>query len=424
MSIQMRFLSFLLLLFFAGNTFSQSIADSVYNPNIKTIQLYKEGWELSYPVLVLNSNDKIKISFDDFNQNIQNYSYTLVQCNSNWEPTSLNYSEYVEGFEQNQILVHQFSINTVLNYIHYSFSIPNENCKPRISGNYIVKVFADNNPAQLLFTRKFFITESAALIDFNLIRPEIPKYMMKYQQFNLVVRPILNDFTDLRSEIHTVVLQNNNPASIKNCYLSKLDNNNTLYYDDPDSNIFAGGNEFRNFDIKSIKYQSARIKRIAFAGTHYNIDLHPDESRYKKQYFSDEDINGQYFIANSLGTSKDIDADYVQVYISLLASEPVIDGNLYVLGSLTNWQCNAESKMNYNLEKGLYEIQILLKQGYYNYVYAYKPNDNNAVDLSYVEGNHYETENDYQVFVYYKPYTSRYERLIGFKLANSIKKGN
>jgi hypothetical protein len=404
------------------NISAQPITDTVYNQDIHTVQIYRNGDELSYPFIEINTEDKIKICFDDFSKDFKKYYYSLVHCNSNWVPTDVNNSDYIDGFLQNPITNYVYSTNTLTNYIHYSLVLPDDNCKPRVSGNYIIKVYEDLDETKMAFTKRFYIYETAAEIEFNILRPEIPRYMLKYQEFKLSVKPDVTDFTDLKSEIKIVVNQNGMPCRTKSYLLSRLEPGNTLVYDDLDTNIFDGGNEFRNFDIKSIRYQSIRIKKIVYLDGLYNILLKPDDWRTKTRYFFDQDLNGNYYIENSLGVSKDKDADYVMVHFELPAQLPVMDGNLYVYGALTNWKCDAGSVMKFNLEKQVYEKDLFLKQGYYNYQYAYKPDSSNQADLAFVEGNHYETENNYLVIVYYKQFTSRYERLIGFRIANSIVK--
>ncbi len=422
-TIKILFLLIFWIISFVDLT-AQPVTDSVYNKNIHTVQIYRNGAELSYPVIELNTDDKLKLCFDDFSHEVKNYCYSLVHCNSDWEPTDISSSEYIDGFFQNQITDHVFSINTLVNYLHYSVIFPNENCKIRLSGNYIIKVFEDYDETKMAFTKKFYVNETIANIDLDILRPEIPKYMMKGQEFKITLKPNVTDFTDLKSEIKIVINQNGMPCRTKSFLVSRLLAGNVLVYDDLDSNIFDGGNEFRNFDIKSIKYQSPRINKIKYSGDNYTIELHPDTWRTKTRYFFDNDLNGNYFVENSLGVDKSNDADYVMVHLILSTTEPLLDGDLFVYGALTDWKCNQASKMSYNLENQVYELKLLLKQGYYNYQYAYKPNNSDNVDLTFVEGNHYETENDYLVFVYYKQFSSRYERLIGYRIANSIKKAD
>ena len=412
---------FFIVLSFGSKAFAQVLLDSVCSSQIKTIQLYKEGWEMSPPIITLGSDERIRIAFDDMNNLAKNYCYTIIHCNSEWQSSELLYSEFADGFEQNQIASPAFSTNTMVNYIHYSFVLPNENFKPIISGNYIVKVFENFDTSKLVFTKRFYITENTASVILNILRPEIARYMMKYQQFKVYIKPNVDDFTDLRSEIKTKIVQNFNQTTLRNCYLSRLEENN-LIYDDLDSNLFEAGNEFRNFDIKSVRYQSPRIQSSTFTDNMRLITLYPDEWRNRKQYFSDVDLNGKYYVANSMGVKKEVDADYNKVHITLPTKDPVLEGGFYVLGALTNWQCNALSQMKYNFRTHAYEIDLFLKQGYYNYQFVYNDLFMNKLDFAYVEGNHYETENDYCVFVYYKQVSARYERLIGVQMANSIKK--
>jgi hypothetical protein len=423
MTISNKFIQVVILgVFFSNSLSGQPISDSVYYKSVHTVQLYKNGLELSYPVIVLDSEEKLKLSFDDFNKETKNYCYTIIHCNSNWEPSDLTFQEYAEGFIQNQISDMDYSTNTIVKYIHYTLVLPNEQIKPILSGNYILKIFDDFDEDKVVFTKRFFITENIASIDFDVTRPDLPKYMKKFQQFNLNVTPNVSDYIDLKTEIKTMVVQNFQPVGIKINPPSVLTADKKLIYDILDSNIFQGINEFRNFDIKSIRYQSIRIKTIEYKGPYYEIELYPDEWRNKTQYFSDIDINGNYFIENNLGVRKDIDADYVMVHFTLKTKEPSIDGDFFVYGAINDWECNSRSKMTFNLENQCYEARIFIKQGYYNYLYAYKPIMFGDVDLAYVEGSHYETENDYYVFVYYNSFRSRYERLIGYQVANSIKK--
>lgn len=406
------------------NVSGQVITDSIYNNEIHTVQLFREGMELSYPVITINLEDKLRLSFDDFSKDLKNYCYTLVHCNSDWEPTNLSYPEYADGFEQNQITDHAYSTNTLVNYIHYSIVFPNDKCNPRISGNYIIKVFTDFDTSKVVFTRRFYLTETTASINLNTLRPEIPKYMLKFQQFKISLIPNVTGFIDLKNEIKVVISQNGMPCRTMTNLISRLVHDNTLIYDDLDANVFEGGNEFRNFDIKSIKYQSQQIKKIEYSGPYYSIELYLDTWKTKTRYFFDNDLNGNYFIENTLGIDKNNDADYVMVHFTLPLKEPLVDGDLFVYGALTDWACNQASKMSYNLETHTYELKLLLKQGYYNYQYAYKPYGSDKIDLIYVEGSNYETENNYLVFVYYKQFSSRYERLIGYRLVNTIKKGD
>lgn len=396
--------------------------DTICDKDIHTIQLYVEGWEMSNPVIYLNSQDKLHLSFDDLSGNPKKLYYTIVHCNEKWEQENISYYEMAEGFESNPLTEYKYSVSTVVNYLHYNLIFPNENCKPLVSGNYMLVVFADNDMEKVVFQRKFYVVEKSAIIDFRIVRPEIARYMQRQHQFFLVVTPDVQNSIDLRSEIKAVVVQNFNFNTRKTCHLAQLQDNKILVYDNPDSNLFMGLNEFRNFDIKSIRYQSQHIKSISYLMNWYEVVLHPAPWRNKNQYFSEQDINGKFFIENSNGKTKDIDADYVMVYFRLPTTDSLENGNLYINGAFNNWQCNAYSRLKYDEVEHAYKISLLLKQGYYNYLFTYKETPSSIPDYVFVERSHYETENEYQALIYYQMPGERYERLIGYAVANSLHK--
>jgi hypothetical protein len=63
-----------------------------------------------------------------------------------------------------------------------------------------------------------------------------------------------------------------------------------------------------------------------------------------------------------------------------------------------------------------------MKQGYYNYEYAFLKDGTTDGTASYFEGSHYETENDYMILIYYRNPQDRYDRLMGMGMANSVNK--
>lgn len=403
--------------------FAQPINDTIYNSDIHTIQIYKDGWKLSYPIYELNSDIGLVISFDDLSAQNKKYWYTLVHCNAEWIPENLNYNEYMDGFEQNPINSTLFSTNTTVTYVHHSFNLPNEDVVFKVSGNYMLYVFEDNNLEHMAFTRKIYVAENNAQIDLKIIRPQLPRYMMRYQQYQISIKPLIENSIDLKNDVKCFISKNLELYSQKRITITYQNSEGTLFSDDPDLNIIPGGNEYRNFDIKSIKYQSPQIQSINFTGENYVIQLYPDEIKNKKNYFSDIDINGRFYIENSRGNKKEIDADYVKVNFTL-ASDFLTEGEIYVMGNLSNWKPLPSNKLSYNFTNQSYECSILLKQGYYNYNYYLFNSEFNNSQTTLFEGDHYETENDYILLVYYKNAMDRYERLLSYKIANSMNKAS
>ena len=183
-----------------------------------------------------------------------------------------------------------------------------------------------------------------------------------------------------------------------------------------------GGNEFRYFDIKSIRYQTEYVKRIDYAVPNYNVYLYPSENRESKPYFYWQDFNGKYYIAFQEGHKPDTEADYVNVYFTLPSDQEIRGGEIYVSGGLNNWVFDKTNLMRYNPLTKTYECTMLLKQGWYNYEYVFLKNGETNGTASLFEGSHYETENDYVVLIYYRNPRDRYDRVIGTAIANTLNK--
>jgi hypothetical protein len=222
-------------------------------------------------------------------------------------------------------------------------------------------------------------------------------------------------------EVKLVIRQNNrwdnNLSNLKPLFFR----DGKLIYDYNQENVLPGGNEYRYFDISSLRYKSEYIRTIDFKKPYYHIELSPDESRPAKPYFTDQEINGKYYIKIQEGQDNHTDADYVFVYFTLQSTFPFQNGEVYVVGALTNWLFNAENKMVYNEVTRAYELTLLLKQGYYNYQYVFLPEGKSVGDASRVEGTHYQTENDYILYVYQRSPRLRYDRLIGMQITNTSK---
>jgi len=394
--------------------------DTIYNKNIKTVKLYKSGNTLNQPLIKLNYGEQIVLSFDELSDEIKNYYYDFIHCNENWQATDLPQSEYMEGFFDNQVDEYQYSFNTFHHYIHYQIAFPNNDVKLKLSGNYVIKIYKDWNKDSVMLTRRFFIVNPAINIQAEVKKPIMSEYFEKGQQVYFKIQHGEYRIYDPHNDIKILIRQNNRwdnaITNLKPLFIS----NNELDYRYHDKNIFQGGSEFRYFSIKSMRYQSEFVKSIEYKRPYYYVQLFEDEERTFDPYFFNEDINGKYKIDVQEGHNPDTDADYVYVTFSLPYEAPFVDGNLYILGALTNWEFGYENNMQYNFEKKAYEKTLLLKQGYYNYLYAFVLKGQNKADIELIEGSHHQTGNDYEIFVYHKRPGSRYTELIGYKLLNTV----
>ncbi len=396
------------------------IVPGVFKSNIKTVNIHREGWNLSYPVIDLNGPVKLIMSFDDLSSEIRNYYYRIVLCNADWTPSSLNENEYLEGYLQNQISDYEHSFNTYFNYIHYSLKLPNDDVRFKVSGNYAIILYSDYNEDDTVFIKRFFVAEKLVDVKASIQRPSLSVFRDAGQEVNFTVSYGSFPVRDPYSEVKITVLQNGRWDNANTGLKPLYDRDGVLDYDYNTQNVFPGGDEFRWFDMKSFRYQSPYIKDVEFKQGHFYVDLFPDLLRGGKMYFYEQDLNGRYYVEVQEENDNDTDADYAYVNFTLSMDELPDSSSVYVMGDLTNWIYDDQNKMTYNADSSAYKLTLLLKQGYYNYEYGVKKKGADTVDIDLTEGNHYETENDYIILVYFHSTTSRHERLIGYQIANSL----
>jgi hypothetical protein len=395
--------------------------NKVFSNSIKTVQLYKEGWNLSYPVMKLNSNEKLVLHFDLLGNNSETYYYTFIHCDKDWNKSDIFPSTYLDGFQENPIEDYETSFNTTVNYIHYKLTFPNDKVRLNLSGNYIIMVYPAGEPEEPVFTHRFIITEDVAGITIEAHRPGMTADFNTRQQIDFTVNYANLKINDPYNDVFGSILQNGRWNNAKTNLKPEFYGNNELKYSAlSDKNIFSGGNEYRYFDIKSIRYQSEYVKKIDFLNSGYHVYLSPSENREFKPYFYWQDFNGKYYIAIQEEKNPETDADYVYVYFTLPSKNMPEGGKVYVSGALSNWSFGPDNLMNYNPENQAYECVMLLKQGWYNYEYVFKKEGDESGTASKFEGSHYETENDYTVIIYYRNPRDRYDRVIGTRTANTL----
>jgi Type 9 secretion system plug protein 1st domain len=425
---KLRGLSLLFFTCFLNSLAAQTInADAikrenhVFNDKIKTVQLYKEGWNLSYPIIKLNNGEKLLCNFDLLGDQAETYYYTFIHCDKDWKRSDIFINDFTDGYPENPIEDYQTSFNTTVKYIHYKFSFPNERVSLKFSGNYLLVIYPVDAPDQPVITRRFMVTEDALNIDVSVHRPLMNSSDDAHQQVDFTVEWNVPEFIDPYTNFYAFILQNGRWDNEKRDLKPDFSEVSRLKYNSlSDKNIFAGGNEFRYFDIKSIRYQSEYVRSIDFVNSYYNVFLFPSDNREFKPYFYWQDFNGKYYIAFQEGKHSDIEADYVYVYFTLPSKENIEGGNMYVSGGLNNWNYDSNNLMSYNARLQQYECTMLLKQGWYNYEYVFLKNGSHDGTATLFEGSHYETENDYIVLIYYRKPGGRYDRLTGSVVFNTL----
>jgi hypothetical protein len=393
---------------------AQVYKNSTNSEAIHSLTIYPNGDWSSLPIINLGSNNHIEISFDELSHNYQRYAYRIIHCNSDWTRSDINELEYMDGFMENNIEDYEKSVSTFTLYTHYKFSIPNETVKLKLSGNYAVEVFDRDKTDEVLLTACFMLLEDKMTIDANVTATTDIDYEQTHQQLSFDLKPVGLTISQPLSDLHVIVQQNHRRDNEARDITPTQVGSDILRYEHNKALIFEGENEYRRFEITSTKYTSIGVNRLYYFKPFYNAELMVSETRLKG-YTSDNEQNGRFYIHSSDAENDTIGSDYMLVHFSFPMESPYIDGGIYLNGDFVDNRQDANSKMIYSFERKAYEKTLLLKQGAYNYQYLFRPTKGGQASPLRLEGSYWETENEYQIFVYYRPIGERYDRLIGFK---------
>lgn len=415
-------LNFILILGLSasGKAGSYSFQNAVFRDEIKSVQMYREGNVLSAPIYELGSDVALVLKFDDLSENAKNYSYTVIHCDADWNESFIRQNEYLPGFADNPVSDFAPSMNTTIKYINYQLRIPNEDCTPQYSGNYALVVFEDNDRQHVVLTQRFYVVEPKVRIEGVVKKSTFDVFNGEDQEVDFKIMNEQLKLLNPREDIKVVLMQNrrwdNAITGLKPNYIR----DNVLDYDYNKENVFHGGNEFRYFDIRTNRYTGENVENITFIRPYYHVSLMPDEIRNNKKFMPYKEMDGNYVIeSQDRITDADTECDYQFVHFHLQIPAPLIGGTVNVFGALTGWSANKANEMKWDYERSAYQLSLLLKQGYYNFQYVYVPEGSRKIDSVNLEGSFYLTENDYQIFAYYRDLSARYDRLVGYVNLNS-----
>lgn len=384
----------------------------VFNEYIKSLQINVNGDPFADPVVVLGSSDQFYISFDHLAEDREYFRYSLTHCNASWRPSGLVDSEFLDGFNEGTIDTYDFSRATLVHYVHYTLAFPNEDVYPTISGNYLLKIYPESDPDSIVAQCRLMISEATAPIAIRAASQTDIDYNQSHQQLTIEVeteRAMVEDpFNDL-----IVIAGQNGRLDSEVAFRQPLRASGTrVIYEHQPPLIFEAGNEYRRFETVNEQYPGMGVAGIEFHEPYYHYILYTDQSRAEEEYLYDQTQHGRYFIREYYSDNSDVEADYGVVHFTL--DYPEESGTMiFIDGDFVQRRFDDNSRMYYNHATGLYERAMLLKQGAYNYQYLIVPPGASRGYTSSIEGDKYQTINEYSVRVYHRRRGERYDRLIG-----------
>lgn len=385
----------------------------IKSDHIATLQVVADNDWLTMPVIRLNSGQRIHIEFDDLTHQYNRYAYKVIHCEADWtESEELFESDYIEGFaDGNTIDEMEESLNTNQLYTHYSLTLPNEHCRLKMSGNYKVEVYDDNDDSEPMLTACFMVVEPVMTVRMEVTPNTDIDVNKSHQQVSMEVG--YNGLQVLQPErqIHTVVLQNGRWDNARLNAKPQYTMADGLRWDHNRDLIFDAGNEYRKFEVLDTDHPTLGIDRIRWDGKQFHAFVFADEPR--PNYLYDEDANGAFYIRNSDNIENNRISDYVQVHFQLMCPQPV-SGDVYVNGVWTNDSFLEQYRMEYDYGSSSYQLTLPLKMGYYSYQYVMLDADGFAQVMP-TEGSFFQTENEYYALVYYRQQGGRTDRLVGYQ---------
>ena len=300
----------------------QSNPDSIYQNSIHTVLIHPMNKPQAIPLVSLNELSPLLISFDDFKNDYQDYYYSVELRNADWTAVPMSAFDYLQGFNQNKIS--NFSVSSIATqrYYHYEFNFPNAQARPTQSGNYILKVFKNGNANELVFTRRFFVTEDQVSMAATVQEPFDAQISKTHQKIQLVldVKKIPFFQTD---QIKATIIQNYRYNDALTLAAPTFIRGNLLEYNSEDQFIFPAGKEARWLDIQNLRLRSDRITDINSKADRAIISVKPDLSRASTAYYTFNDLNGNFIISNTESLQSENQNDYATVNFTYFPKDKI-----------------------------------------------------------------------------------------------------
>lgn len=392
--------------------------DHVYLDHIRAVKFHHNRLITSQPIIDLESSGQLILTFDDILGGDRDYTYSIVHCDKDWNPSDLSEMDYLRGFNDEEIRDYEYSNGTKIDYTNYRLAIPNEECGWTISGNYLL-IVRDDESDEIALTRRFMVADRKVSVGSEIRRSTEVGRLLFDQEIDLVIENRNYPIPSPQNEIFVTILQNGRWDNALTNISPRVSLGERITFDQTKRSRFKGYNEFRGADLRTFRSRGLGVYSIDLMPEEINMILDIDIMRDNVIYRNYEDLNGEFIIETLEYPSDHIRSEYVNAYFTLESRDPIYDGDVYVIGDFTDWKCTDEFRLRYDHKRKVYHGSGLLKQGYYDYQYAILKDDN-SLDIEHFEGSHYASLNQYHILVYRRSFKERYDELIAVSSFESV----
>ncbi len=396
----------------------------VYMPNIQGVKFCLTGNQLGYPIINLGAVGATELHFDDLDGYVKNYNYTFVMCNADWQPADINPFDYMKGFLQGRFTQYRASSIAKIKYVHYMINLPEAGCMPKITGNYLLKVYLNNDTSKLAFTKRLLVMGNLVNIGAQVQHPFNNEITNTHQKVQFTIDKSRINILNPAQQLKIVVLQNYRWDNAITGMQPTFMRGNAFEYNGEQDCVFPAGKEYRWVNLESFRFQSERIDSVSERNKLTEVYLRPDPERTKFVFQSYQDFDGFFQTLSTDVSNPWWQGDYAKVHFTYVpqSRQPYPNADVYIAGEMTGYQTNDSTRMEFNNDIGAYEKTLILKQGYYSYIYVTKDprNPNAKTDTYTTEGNYWQAENNYTILVYYRSFSDRADELVGATTVSSI----
>jgi len=388
--------------------------NKIFSDQFKTLQIKGNDNPTSAPIIELNTGNFAQIRFDQLGQGARNLGYRVVHCNHNWEKSDLLSTEFLDGFDENTITDYQYSQNTKVQYVHFTFRFPNEDAQPLIGGNYLFEVFDFDEPDSVLLQAGMLILNPKVGISARIVGASRVELRESHHELYVNVNSASLGAILQPDDYKVIVLQNWRWDNAQKLGTPRFFDQNNLKYEQPGSIVFQAGNEYRQYDLRNINTSGTGIYKTDITGDTNKAYGFVELARRNTAYTFHDDLNGVSVTASDFGFDPYLQADYLWFEYAVKSEIPYGAGSIELTGADIESLPAEQKELKYFPKQGLYSGRAFLKMGFYNWQYGARRRKGQPKNLAFIEGSYFQTSNYYQVLVYYKGFSADFDELVGF----------
>ncbi len=398
----------LVLIFLLVNLSGIIVAQGII---IKSLRCYSSVDETSFPI-ISKDGDQSSITIDFDMQAVQypNLAIHFRFCDSNWQPYDNVFLLNPIYNTENNIYLERLPLNIRGAQYHYKGTFPNQNVTFPFSGKWKYFIVDQFDRRKIFAEGKFFVVNPEIRVNTKLFRETLQNRFDESSMMNRTVA-LQTSFILPDSLFHVHLKRVEIFVNRKMDYpiiIEKFANTPDQFFEWNASNRFSfltrniyPMNEYRSTDTRDYNVYNSSLVHAKFG----EIETSDFFSKRRRDY------NGGSFLLNH----RNENADYLEVQFRMRPPEEITKP-IFLVGSFNNWKVLPEYEMFD--DNGLLNISVELKRGYYEYQYVTADLRNGRVeniDWNILEGNFYETVNEYHIFLYYEEQDKgNYDKIIGY----------